>query len=79
MLHKQGTSMRDILAIKKQNQKIRRVRAKSIQSVKWDGVDEALESASRKVKKVVTKSFWMLSKPINRDAPYTSNLEKRIK
>jgi hypothetical protein len=61
MLHKQGTPMRDILAIKKENKKIRRARTKSVRSVKWDGVDEALESASRKVKKVATKSFWMLS------------------
>ena len=64
--------MRDILQVKAENLKIRRAREKSVQSVNWDGVNEALESASRKVKKMestsrrtvkkaATKSFRMLS------------------
>ena len=82
LLHKQGTSMREILQVKAENQKIRRARERSVQSVHWDGVKEALESASRRLKKmestsrrtmkkVATKSFWMLSqkKTINRDVP----------
>jgi hypothetical protein len=72
MLLTQGTCMRDILHVKRESQKIRRARMKSIQSIKWDGVNEALESASRTAKKLAAKPFLMLSKKktINRDAPY---------
>jgi hypothetical protein len=71
MLLKQGTCMRDILHVKRESQKIRRARMKSIQSIKWDGVNEALESASRTAKKLAAKPFLMLpkKKTINRDAP----------
>jgi hypothetical protein len=51
MLHKQGTSMRDMMKVKRESQKIRRAREKSVQSVMWDGLNEALESASRTVKR----------------------------
>ena len=57
LLQSQGATMKQIRQATRESQKINQLRQQSVQNRKWDGVNMALESASRKLKKVATKPF----------------------
>jgi hypothetical protein len=65
MLHNQGTSRTEIVERTKEMKKIQKSRKDCVKSMKWDGVNEALEYARRKAKKVATR-------PLSYTSPKTS-------
>ena len=61
MLQNQGTSETEIVERTKEMKKIQKSRMHCVRSMKWDGVNAALESARRKAKKVATKPLSYIS------------------
>jgi hypothetical protein len=61
MLESQGTSKNEIVERTKEIKKIQKGRQNSVNSMKWDGMNMALESARRKVKKATTISLHDVS------------------
>jgi hypothetical protein len=64
MLQSQGTSRTEIEERKKEIKKIQKSRQDSVNSMKWDGVNEAMESCRRKVKKAATKPLSYITQNI---------------
>jgi hypothetical protein len=73
LLQNQGTTMRQIMDAQKQTKKIQKARVDSIKSMRWDNVNEKLETARRTVKKVASKPFSARSKrsPTVQVVPFT--------
>jgi hypothetical protein len=60
LLQNQGTTMKQIMDVQKQSKKIQKARVDSIKSMRWDNVNEKLESARRTVKKVASNPFSVI-------------------